>query len=35
MLGTLSGTRFKFGRWADTVLKYRAINGADETIPDV
>ncbi len=35
MIGTLRGIGFKFGRWVDTALMQRAVNGGDETIPDV
>ena len=35
MIDALRSTRFKFGRWVDTVLEQRAINGDDETIRDV
>lgn len=33
LVGTLQGTGFKFGRWVDTVLMQRPVNGGNETIP--
>ncbi len=32
-VGTLGAVGFKFGRWVDTVLMQRALNGGDATLP--
>ncbi len=32
-VGTLAAVGFKFGRWVDTVLMQRALNGGDATLP--
>jgi hypothetical protein len=29
MIGTFKGSGFKFGRWLDTVLMQKALNGGD------
>jgi len=34
MIGTFKGSGFKFGRWLDTVLMQKALNGGDATLPD-
>ncbi|WP_223477512.1 GNAT family N-acetyltransferase [Oricola indica] len=34
MIGTFKGSGFKFGRWLDTVLMQKALNGGDTTAPD-
>jgi len=34
MIGTFKGSGFKFGRWLDTVLMQKALNGGDDTLPD-
>jgi L-amino acid N-acyltransferase YncA len=35
MVGTLKGTGFKFGRWVDTVIMQKPINGGDENPPRI
>lgn len=34
MIGTMPGTGFKHGRWVDTVMMQRPINGGNLTLPD-
>lgn len=34
MIGIFKGSGFKFGRWLDTVLMQKALNGGDMTLPD-
>lgn len=34
MIGTFKGSGFKFGRWLDTVLMQKALNGGDTSLPD-
>ena len=34
MIGTMPGTGFKHGRWVDTVMMQRSINGGNQTLPD-
>lgn len=34
MIGIFKGSGFKFGRWLDTVLMQKALNGGDATLPD-
>ena len=34
MIGAFKGSGFKFGRWLDTVLMQKALNGGDATLPD-
>lgn len=34
MIGIFKGSGFKFGRWLDTVLMQRALNGGDTSLPD-
>jgi len=34
MIGVFKGSGFKFGRWLDTVLMQKALNGGDATLPD-
>jgi len=34
MIGAFKGSGFKFGRWLDTVLMQKALNGGDDTLPD-
>jgi phosphinothricin acetyltransferase len=34
MIGVFKGSGFKFGRWLDTVLMQKALNGGDTTLPD-
>ncbi|RIY01000.1 N-acetyltransferase family protein [Aureimonas flava] len=33
-VGVFEGSGFKFGRWIDTVLMQRAVNGGKDTLPD-
>lgn len=35
MVGTLEGTGFKFGRWVDTVIMQKPINGGDKILPGI
>lgn len=34
LVGTEPGTGFKFGRWLDTVLLYKQLNGGNSTLPE-
>ncbi|GAB4355196.1 MAG: GNAT family N-acetyltransferase [Oricola sp.] len=34
MIGIFRGSGFKFGRWLDTVLMQKPLNGGDATLPD-
>ncbi|WP_420546895.1 GNAT family N-acetyltransferase [Curvivirga sp.] len=34
MIGTMPGTGFKHGRWVDTVMMQRPVNGGDLTLPE-
>lgn len=34
MIGTFTGSGYKFGRWLDTVLMQKALNGGDTAPPD-
>lgn len=33
MVGTEQGTGFKFGKWLDTVIMYKPINGGNQVLP--
>lgn len=35
MVGTEPGTGFKFGRWIDTVIMHKQINGGNQRLPDI
>ncbi|WP_071058334.1 GNAT family N-acetyltransferase [Pelistega sp. MC2] len=34
LVGIEPGTGFKFGRWLDTVIMYKAINGGKDSLPE-